>query len=113
MRTLPLNAKGYITLDGSGNGTASVGPLSPGEVWTGLKVSVKAATNVKEATCSTYAGAAPTQGYFCDATTWGSTGDATTNVPDVRVGGNVFAVWKGGDAGAQATVTVTGTRMVR
>lgn len=112
MRQLPLNAKAYVTLDGNGNGTAYTGPLSPGEVWSGLTVSVSVATNVNEATCSIYGGAAATPGYFADATTWGSTGDSTTNVGTIRVGGNVFAVWTGGDPGARATVTITGTRQV-
>ena len=100
MRQLRLSAKAYVTLDGSGNGTAYAGPQSPGEQWTGLTAAVRVATNVKEATCSTYAGAAATPGYFADATTWGSTGDSTSNVPAVQVGGNVFAVWSGGDPGA-------------
>lgn len=112
MRQLPLNAKAYTVLDGNGNGTASAGPLSPGETWTDLTVSVRVATNTNEATCSVYAGAAPTPGYFAGATTWGSTGDSTTNLGIVRVGGSVFAVWKGGDPGAQATMTISGTRSV-
>jgi hypothetical protein len=112
MRTLPLTAKAYVTLDGNGDGTAYTGPLSPGEVWSGLTVSVSVATNNAEATCSIYAGAAATPGYFADATTWGSTGDSTQNVGTVRVGGNVFASWKGGDPGAKATMTITGTRQV-
>lgn len=112
MRQLPLNAKAYAVLDANGNGTASVGPLSPGEVWSGLTVSVSVATNDNEATASIYAGAAATPGYFADATTWGSTGDSTTNCGAVRVGGNVFASWQAGDPGAKATMTVTGTRTV-
>lgn len=112
MRQLPLSVKAYATLDGSGNGTASVGPLSPGESWSGVTAAVKVATNASEATCAVYAGAAATPCYFAGATTWGSTGDSTTNVPVVKVGGNVFAVWTGGDPGAQATLTVTGTKAV-
>ena len=112
MRQLPLSVKAYAVLDGSGNGQASTGPLSPGEQWTGLTAAVKVATNAAEATAAIYAGAAATQGYFADATTWGSTGDSTTNLPPVKVGGQVFAVWTGGDPGAQATLTVTGTRAV-
>lgn len=112
MRTLPLTgAQASVVLDGSGNGTASIGPLSPGEQWTGLTAAVRVATNVKEAICSVYAGADVTSGHFAGATTWGSTGDSS-DVPDVKVGGQVFAVWAGGDAGAKATLTVTGTRMV-
>jgi hypothetical protein len=112
MRQLPLNVKAYATLDGSGGGTASIGPLSPGEVWSGLIAAVHVATNTAEATASVYAGAAATRGYFRGATTWGSTGDSTDNLPEVRVGGQVFAVWSGGDPGAQATLTITGTRTV-
>jgi hypothetical protein len=112
MRQLRLTAKAYVILDGSGNGTASTGPLSPGEQWSGLTASVRVATNVAEAICSVYGGAAATPGYFADATTSGSTGDSTTNLGTVLVGGNVFAVWAGGDAHAQAVLTVTGTRLV-
>lgn len=113
MRQLPLTAKAYVTLNADGNGTASAGPLSPGEVWSNLTVAVKVATNVNEAVCSVYAGAAATPGYYAGGTTWGSTGDSSTNIPVVRVGGNVFAVWTDGDPGGQATMTVTGTRTVR
>jgi hypothetical protein len=112
MRQLPLTVKAYVTLDSNGDGTAYVGPLSPGEVWANLTVSVRVATNTNEAICSIYAGAAATPGYFADSTTWGSTGDSTQNMGQVRVGGNVYAVWSGGDHGAQATMTVTGIRMV-
>jgi len=112
MRTLRLTAKAYTVLDGNGNGSASIGPESPGEQWNGLTASVRASTNVNEAICSVYAGAAATPGYFCSATTWGSTGDSTTNLSTVQVGGQVFAVWTGGDAGAQAVLTVTGQKQV-
>ena len=105
MRTLPLNVKAYTVLDETGAGTAEIGPLSPGEQWDNLTASVRVATNQAEATCAIYAGAAPTPGYFCDATTWGSTGDSTGNMRPVRVGGNVYAVWTGGDPLAQATLT--------
>ena len=112
MRTLPLNAKAYVTLNGDGNGTAYTGPLSPGEIWSNLTVSVSVSTNVNEATCLVYAGAAPTQGYFADGTLFGSTGNSTTNVGTVRVGGNIYAVWSNGDAGSLATMVITGTRTV-
>jgi hypothetical protein len=112
MRTLPLTAKAYATLDSNGDGTASTGPVSPGEVWSGLTVGVSVATNTHEAQCLVYAGAAPTPGYFGDGTLFGSTGNSTQNVGTVRVGGNVFAVWTGGDPGARATMVITGTRQV-
>jgi hypothetical protein len=111
-RQLPLNAKAYVVLDAGGNGTASTGPQSPGEQWSGMTVSVSVATNVSEATCSVYAGAAATPGYFKDSTTWGSTGNSTTNLTTVQVGGNVYAVWTSGDPGARACLAVTGTKTV-
>lgn len=112
MRQLPLNVKAYTVLDGNGDGVAYTGPLSPGEVWTGITAHVSAATNVNEAICRIYSGAAATPGYFGDATTWGSTGDSTSNLNDIRVGGNVFASWSGGDAGSTATLAITGTKVV-
>lgn len=111
-RQLPFSMKAYAVLDGEGNGTAYTGPQSPGEQWNAMTASVSVATNASEATCSVFAGAAATGGYFADSTTWGSTGASTTNLPTVRVGGNVFAVWTGGDPGAKATLTLTGTRTV-
>jgi hypothetical protein len=112
MRTLPLTAKANTKLDANGNGTANVGPLSSGEAWSNLTAAVRASSNVAEAICSVYGGAAATPGYFAGATTWGSTGDSTTNLPVVKVGGNVWAVWTGGDPGATAYLTVTGTKAV-
>jgi hypothetical protein len=112
MRELPLNAKAYATLDANGNGEASTGPQSPGERWDGINAAVSVATNANEATCSLYAGAAATPGYLQGATTWGSTGNSGPISASVRVGGNVFAVWTGGDPGAKATLTITGKRSV-
>lgn len=112
MRTLPLNAFAATTLSG-GAGTASIGPTAQGEVWQNFTVSVHCATNVSEALCRVYVGGDSSPAYFCDGTTWGSTGDSTDNVPaSLAVGSQVFAVWSGGDAGTTAYLTVTGTRQV-
>ena len=112
MRTLPLNQKAYVTLDANGNGEAYTGPLSSGEVWTGITAAVSVATNQDEATAQLFAGAAATPGYLQGATTWGSTGNSGPIAATVRVGGNVFAVWTGGDPGSLATLVVTGTKTV-
>lgn len=113
MRTLPLNAFASTTLDGTGAGTASTGPTSQGEVWNIAAVAVRCATNTKEATCLVYSGSGASPAYFNDGTTWGSTGDSTSNVPGpLAVGSRVFAVWTGADAGTTAYLTVTGTKQV-
>ena len=113
MRSFGFAYTAQTFLNSSGAGTASVGPLSFGEYWDVAAVSVRCATNANEATCSIYAGADSSSRNFVDATTWGSTGDSTSNVGNqVRVGNQVFAVWTGGDVGTQAYVTVSGTRYV-
>ena len=112
-RTVTLNATASVKLDGSGNGTASTGPQNPGEVWTPSTVSVSCSSNASEAVCKVYAGNSATAAYFTDGTTWGSTGDSTSNLSSpVYPGQQVFASWTGGDPGATATMTVTGTRQV-
>ena len=112
MRSLPLSAVVSVTLDGTGAGTAQIGPSFPREVWDVAVASVSVATNAKEAICKVSQGAIAGQ-TFVDGTTWGSTGDSTSNFSaPVYLGSSVFAAWTGGDAGATATLTVTGTRRI-
>lgn len=103
-----------VVLNGSGAGTAKVGPISAREVWSPALASVSATSNTKEATCSIYVGASATDPYFVDATYSGSSGDSSGNVAakTVRVGQYVWAVWTGGDAGATATLRVNGTKEI-
>jgi hypothetical protein len=112
-RTVQLNVTASCKLDGSGNGTVQCGPTGTNEVWTVSVASVSASSNVSEATCKIYAGNYLGQGCFADGTTWGSTGDSTSNFSaSVYAGQYVWAQWTGGDAGATATLVVTGTRKV-
>lgn len=108
----PLYQSVQVTLNGSGNGTAKIGPLSAREIWHPANVHVSVATNVSEATCSVYAGVDATAPNFRDATFSGSTGDSTDKVGAdvVKCGQYIFAVWIGGDANQVATMTVTGIR---
>ncbi|HEV2244909.1 MAG TPA: hypothetical protein VGR98_27995 [Streptosporangiaceae bacterium] len=103
-----------ITLDGSGNGTAKIGPAGMAEVWQAAVASVSASTNGREAQCKVYVGDQPTAANFIDQTLSGSTGDSTGRVSarPLRLGDYVWAVWAGGDPGAVATLNVTGTRDV-
>lgn len=112
-REIPLNAVAQVTLDGSGNGTASVGPTAQGETWlAGFTAAVHASSNVNEAQAKVYCGGGVSAAYFVGGTTWGSTGDSTTSTPQMQVGQNVFAVWAGGDPGAVAFLSINGTRRV-
>jgi hypothetical protein len=113
MRTQVLTRTASVVFNGSGNGTASTGPSITNEVWTVTVASVSASSNNTEATCRIYAGTSVSQGSFIDGTTWGSTGDSTSNfaVP-VYSGQQIFAVWSSGDGGATGTLAINGTRTV-
>lgn len=116
--TVPLRQSVPVTLDASGGGTARLGPVSLRETWYPQVASV--GTNqgpgdpvVSEAQCKVYQGEDATQPNFCDGTLSGSTGDSTSNVSGpLYCGQYVWAVWTGGDAGAQACLTVTGSRQI-
>lgn len=104
-----------MTLDGAGNGTLRMVPHGGGETWQPASVSVKCSSAVKEAMCRIYVGPSATDAYFADGTLSGSTGDSTDRVAGTSVdthGSSLWAVWLGGDAGAQATMTVNGMSVV-
>jgi hypothetical protein len=111
-RQLPLNVSVSVALDGSGNGTVGTGPTGQGETWLLGTAACHVTTNASEAICRFYVGAEASPASFAGGTTWGSTGDsgvaATGSV--IAVGTQVFAQWTGGDPGAKAYLTVTGTK---
>lgn len=116
MPDVTLYQSATVTLNGAGAGTAQLGPVNVRESWAPLVVSVKtnqtAATIVNEAQCKIFVGPDTSDSNYVDGTLSGSTGDSTSNVTGqvVDVGEYVFAVWSGGDAGAQGRVIVSGTK---
>jgi hypothetical protein len=111
MTTVPLAETTSIVLDGSGNGTAHLGPRGMGTVWLPQVVSIKTSTAVKSPTCKVYAGASATDDNFVDGTYTGAQ-NATDNIGGQRIypGFQIWAVWTGGDAGATATLSVSGSK---
>lgn len=110
-----LDDTAFVVLNGSGAGTAKLGPLTAREVWWPVNASVRVNQNpTNEAQCQIYVGETPTQDNFRDGTFSGSSGDATGKVGGKPVKKNQFiwAVWTGGDAGQTASLTVTGTKDV-
>lgn len=103
-----------VVLDGSGNGKARTGPAGARETWTPAVASVSVSSNVSEAQCRIYVGPSADPQYFVDGTLSGSTGDSTDRVAaqPVRLGWFIWAAWAGGDAGATATLNVTGTKTI-
>ena len=116
MATVTLNQSAVVTLNGAGAGTARLGPVNGREHWILAAVAVK--TNqapgsiVSEAQCKVYAGPDASDTWFAGGTLSGSTGDSTANVAGqiLDCGEYVWAVWSGGDAGAQGRVNVQGTK---
>jgi hypothetical protein len=116
--SVTLSQSAVVTLNAQGNGTAQLGPVNGRESWQLAVVSVKtnqaAGTVVNEAQCKIYAGPDSSDTNYVDGTLSGSTGDSTSNVDGqtVSCGEYVFAVWTGGDAGAQGRVNVSGTKQL-
>jgi hypothetical protein len=110
---LPLNVSGQVKLNGSGNGTVTLGPSHLGEVWYPSTAAVQVATNASEATGFLYSGLTPTPGNLLGTTQTASTGDSD-DLPGTPVfpGSFLIFVWSGGDAGSVATLSVFGTRDV-
>ena len=95
-------------------GIAQIGPLNKRETWYPESISVSASSAVNQAACSIYAGPDTSQPNFIDSTTQGSSGFTTypTASRIVRAGEYVFAVWTGGDVGAQGRLNIQGTKVI-
>lgn len=105
-----LQASVQVQLDGSGNGSAQIGPQITREHWNLVSGNVSVATNVNEATCVLYMASGPSPTAILGSTATGSTGD-TCGLSGVSLlpGQVVLAQWKGGDANAFATLALVGT----
>jgi hypothetical protein len=109
----PYDLSAQTTLDGSGNGTAQLGPNGPFAIDLSL-ISIftvnQSATVVPS--CSIYAGSSVSSQYLVDSTYNGQS-NSTSKASGQRLypGQNVFAVWTGGIPGDKATVRVTGQRV--
>lgn len=111
-KTQPLrggSAIATVSLDGSGNGVAMIGPTIAREHWQLDAAGVKVATNTKESLCSIYVGTSIQNGTFFGTSFTGSSGDTCGLSIDIQPGMKVWAQWSGGDVGALATLTVFGT----
>lgn len=113
-RSFPLNESASVKLDGGGNGTLKMAPESARVHWFPTVASVKVSTNAAEANCRIYVGPTPTDPNFVDGTLNGSTGDSTDRVDGYEVNATrdpyIWAVWTGGDPGAQGTMNLSGTK---
>lgn len=114
MRRVALRESSVVTLDANGAGTAKVGPLSARETWYPSNVQISCATKVIESKCDVYVGLDTSSSSFRDHSERGSSGESTgsCSADVLKSGMNVWAVWTGGDANTEATLTVTGLKDV-
>ena len=111
MNTLPLSESASVTLNASGNGTARVGPNAHGVVWKPSRIAVKVSSQTLSPTCQLFVGSSATSENFIDGTYSGAQNATDSAVgQELRLGQYVWAVWTGGDVGAQATLTLTGSK---
>jgi hypothetical protein len=105
-----------VKLNGSGAGTARIGPTGHGVVWTLGTISVKTGQAVTTGVCecNVYVGDDSSATNFVGGTFSGDTGDSLPDASgtEVRLGKYVFAVWSGGVPGDIATLSITGTMEV-
>jgi len=116
MRVPLIAQKAFVTLDGGGNGTVKLGPVTARETWWPANAHVSTQQNnvVNEAVCRIYVGDSVGVSTFRDNTFTGSSGDSTDKVgaDRVSIGQWVWAQWTGGDPGTVAVLNVTGERDV-
>jgi hypothetical protein len=111
-QSVPLQVSGSVTLDGSGNGTVQLGPQIAGVSWqpTAAGVLVAPASTSVVSLFKLYLGQAQPQNFIGGSYSGdsNSAGLAVTLYP----GQVITGVWTGGNPGATATLTLSGTQTI-
>jgi hypothetical protein len=116
MPVIPFTKTASGTLNGSGNGTVSVGPSFPGEAWYPESIAISCTGSIPTSgtpTALLYAGTVATPLTLVDST-YNVTSASSSMISGQTLwpGMSVFVVWADGPALAVATIVVTGTRKV-
>jgi hypothetical protein len=103
--TKSLNTFGTTTLNASGEGTVDI--LVPRlQTWVVQKVAVSVTTNVKEPTAEVCVDSVAPGSVL--ANTYTGSADSSNENQLLMPGQHLLCHWEGGDAGAQATLSVFG-----
>ena len=105
---IPLQESVSVTLDASGNGTVTIGPVNQFQVWNVTNEGCTVTSNVKEPVFKLFLSNGLSAGAFLGGTNQGSNDSddlAVTLYPGMKLTGR----WTGGDVGAVATLALTGT----
>lgn len=108
---LPLTgAQAIIVLNGSGGGTASVGPAGLGTVWyPASAVFGTSVTPFDTSTIQVYVGPAGVPSALQGTLITGGIGTVSLAIPSISPGLYIIAVWTGGTAGSTVSMNVTGS----
>lgn len=112
-RQVPLSVSASVTLDGSGNGTVQLGPSIPGVSWTPATVAIT--VNPVSATVVSQFGLYNGNlqpGNFIGGTYTGDSNSTDVSAVTLHPGNVLTGVWSGGNPGATATMTITGTQSI-
>lgn len=110
-RTVPLNTGVTVTLNASGVGTCTIGPIVPGTSWTPGTAAVQILNAVSVPLFYLYVGNASPQNLY--AATYTGNADSTDITGVILYPGSILTgVWTGGDANAQATLSIFGTQEI-
>ena len=105
---MPLNEGVSVTLDANGNGTVFIGPQLAFQRWKPSNAACSVSSNTKEPTFYLYNGRTTDQSRRVGGTWTGSNDQTDLNGIVLYPGSVLTGVWAGGDAGATATLSLTG-----
>jgi len=109
---IDLDESAQVTLDGSGNGAVAIGPSYSYQTWYPTQINVLVTSNVKEPVFKYYRGRTAGQLNYLGGTYTGSNDSSDINGQTLHPGDTFYCVWTGGDAGAVASVSLSGTKEV-
>lgn len=108
-----LSENGTVILDANGNGAVTLRPSNAHERWVITTTVVRTSTATRIPTYSTFLNASGvTGGTPVDTTSTGNRDSSDTRI-ELNEGSFLTGVWLGGDAGATASIAVTGKRIQR
>jgi hypothetical protein len=111
---VPLSVSASVVLNASGNGAVTLGPARPGTSWTPASCGVLVApvSTTVVSSFSLYNGAAQ-PGNFIGGSYTGDSNSTGLTVSPMFPGQILTGVWEGGNPGATATMTLTGTQSIQ
>lgn len=111
--SVPLSVSGSVVLSGAGAGQVQLGPVLAGTTWTPGNVAVLVAPTSQTVVSQFYLYRGNAQAAnFIGGSYTGDVNSSGITVPDMHPGDVLTGVWTGGNPGATATMTITGSQNI-